>query len=673
MVPLIVSSPLPPIAIRPNKSILRRPAQSGTTRKVDDAGLDDDLPLLTSNKRLKVTFGTAITDKVIDEEPLPKTRALETIRAEVKRAIEAHLKGNSEAYDVIKYIFSPKKKDDDDEEEGEEENERPNNGEMKSYLLALTSCASLLGKGCSGLVKNVLSIDWLGREEAFVKAYIYFLGSLASTQGTYVESILEMLIEFFLGIRLSSGRLVGCPDVSREQLSSRVHAALRYLLGLIPSASSTLLPLVGKRYPFSDESKKIQITYINNLIQVTEYATELKPDIIALITDRLVRIDVQMQVDLDDLDDDIASGVVHAISSNSAFEKDRDEDEDYSDSDTDSVISNEDLSEDARRIKAIRDNVEKMDMMLDLLFTVYTPYFSDPNSIEAISMFETLLTHFANIILPAYRSRHTQFLLFHFAQKSEHLVDQFAGTCVQLAFHNGRPAILKQSAAAYLASFVARGARVQKKIVQTVFDLIGTNLDHIRAENELTCRGPDLKRYSTFYAMTQALLYIFCFRWRDLITSEILEDDDPFAFVNQDLNWTPGIKEILSRTIYSKLNPLKICSPSIVAEFAKIAHHLKFMYVYPLLETNKRIRLSQYSSINTHLRDAGNGGYNESWYQLDAYFPFDPYQLPVSKRWIEADYVQWKSLPGLNQEEDDESEEEEDLEIGDDDSSEEDR
>jgi len=89
------------------------------------------------------------------------------------------------------------------------------------------------------------------------------------------------------------------------------------------------------------------------------------------------------------------------------------------------------------------------------------------------------------------------------------------------------------------------------------------------------------------------------------------------------------------------------------------------MYVYPLLETNKRIRLSQFSSSqgNGALRDTGNGGNSESWHQLDAYFPFDPYQLPVSKRWIENDYVVWKGIPGLNPEEDeDESGEEEEEE-----------
>lgn len=394
------------------------------------------------------------------------------------------------------------------------------------------------------------------------------------------------------------------------------------------------------------------MTYINNLMSLLKYAPHLKSDIFALITDRLVKIDVQMQVDLDDLDNEVAAAIVHAIALNPATQHDDGEGSD--DSDVDSVTS-DDLDENSKRIKEIHGNVEKMDAILDLLFVTYTPYFSDPHSHDATEMFETLLSHFQKIILPTYRSRHTQFLLFHFSQAADYLVDQFAGTCAQLAFDASRPAVLRQSAAAYLASFVARGMHVQPHVVRTVFELIGSKLDDIRAENEITCRGPNLRRYGTFYAMTQALLYIFCFRWRDLlIASDVFDDDELCAFRGQDLHWIPGIKETLFRTIHSKLNPLKICSPPIVAEFAKISKHLEFMQVYPLLETNKRIRLSQYSTGpgSTNLRDSGLGTSDESWHQLDAYFPFDPYQLPVSKKWIEQDYMQWKGIPGLNQDED---------------------
>ncbi|PBP26872.1 RNA polymerase I-specific transcription initiation factor-like protein rrn3 [Diplocarpon rosae] len=652
------SAPVP--AAKPSKPLLRRATSSGTIRKSEDAGLDIDLVSVpySPNKRARVTFNPTVEEKVM-EVYQAKGRSLDSIRAEVRRSIEAHTRdqGNNEGYDKIREMFAPRRGE-DDEGEG-------SNVDLKNYLVALTSYTSLLNKRCNGLVKALLLCDWMGRDEAFVKSYVHFLGSLASAQGIYVGMVLGMLVGHFQGVRISSGRLAGCPDVNREQLTARIHLALKYLLRLIPSASGTLPPVLSAKFPVADDSKKVHVTYIENLIRLVEYAPELKSDIFALITDRLVKIDVQMQVDLDDLDDEVAAAIVQAI--RLAPNQNDDEGED-SDSDTDSVTSDDDVLADSKRMKEVQGNVEKMDAILDLLFTAYNPYFADPNSVEAASMFETLLNHFSNIILPTYRSRHTQFLLFHFAQTAEHLVDHFAGTCVQLAFQSSRPAVLRQSSAAYLASFVARGAHVPSYVVRTVFELIGSNLDVIRTDNELTCRGPDLRRYSTFYAMTQALLYIFCFRWRDLITSaDVAEEEDPAAFIGQDLEWTPGIKETLSRTIYSKLNPLKICSPPIVAEFAKIANHLRFMYVFPLLETNKRIRLSQYSSSQGTgaLRDTGNGGNNESWHQLDAYFPFDPYQLPVSKRWIEGDYVQWKSIPGLNQDEDsdDDSGEEDDEDV----------
>jgi RNA polymerase I-specific transcription initiation factor RRN3 len=673
MVSLVPTHPSPAAAVKsskPTKPVLRRATLSGTIRKADDAELDSDLPSRPSspNKRARVTFNPNVEEKVMEEYQVKVTRrSLESVRSEVRRAIEELLNGNSEAYDQLKEVFSLGREGGEDEE-----GEIQRRADLKTYVIALTGFASSLNRNCNGLVKNILACEWMGRDEAFVKAYMQFLGSLVSAQGMYVGTVLGMLVGHFhrgktfsvisskvhltySAVRLSSGRLPGCPDVNRAQLVSRIHTVMKYLLRVIPSASATLSPILASKFPFPDETNKKHTAYIDNLLRVLKYAPELKSDIFALITDRLIKIDVQMQVDLDDLDDDVASSIVQALSLNPSGK----EEEDMEDSDSeDSDSSEDDIDLDSKRVREIKGNVEKMDSILDLLFAIYSPYFSDPNSVEAAEMFDTLLSHFTKIILPMYRSRHTQFLLFHFAQTADHLMDQFAGTCVQLAFDPACPAVLRQSSASYLASFVARGAHVPGHVVCTVFELIGRHLDTIRINNELTCKGPDLKRYGTFYAMVQALLYIFCFRWRDLITStDLLEDDDPLAFISQDLTWATGVKETLSNAIYSKLNPLKICSPPIVAEFAKIANHLRFLYIYPKLETNKTIRLSQFSSslANDALRETGNGGNDESWHQLESYFPFDPYQLPVSKRWVEGDYVQWKGIPGLVQEEDDES------------------
>lgn len=117
---------------------------------------------------------------------------LEAVRAEVKLALEEHIRGgNDEKYDMLKEVFGPVRRRD--------EKEGPSNEKVRTYLLALTSCVSLLGKNCAGLVRAVLECEWLGREEGFVKIYVHFLGNLASAQGSYVGMILSALVGKFTG------------------------------------------------------------------------------------------------------------------------------------------------------------------------------------------------------------------------------------------------------------------------------------------------------------------------------------------------------------------------------------------------------------------------------------------------------------------------------------------
>ncbi len=469
---------------------------------------------------------------------------------------------------------------------------------------------------------------------------------------------------------------------------------------------------------------------------------ELKGEVIGLVTERLVKIDVQVQADMEDLEDDEAAeeGLVGddasppratqpaddsdngSVSDNSSTsDSDDDGDVDGDDDDEDdgheagsSPSSNAMTAEQRRRMRSLRASVAKMDAMLDLLFAFYAPVFAAGASpAKTERAFDLLLGHFATIILPTYRSRHTQFLLFHFAQTAPRRADQFAGTCLHLVCDRARPPLLRQAAAAYLASFVARGARVPAQLVRDVFQLVGLHLERIRAEQEPRCRGPDLRVHGAFHAMVQALLYIFCFRWRDLTenwpapsSSSSSSSSSSFpsssasaakAGVDHDgmdvdgvdtlvifggrepLRWMPGVKEVLTRMLYSKFNPLKVCSPLIVNEFARIAKHLQFMYIYPLLETNRRLHLAQLSRSSSWsipaaaaavaAMDAGGGGSGAAvavaaaavgstpsfrddggggQHQLDAYFPFDPYHLPTSKRWLQGDYVEWQGVPGLD-------------------------
>ncbi|KAI2776066.1 RNA polymerase I-specific transcription initiation factor RRN3 [Daldinia loculata] len=647
----------------PLKPILKSSSSLLTTKRTsDDAGLDSDSMEAPESprKRQKVEFD--LNNIEIHEIGI---RSVDEVKQEVRKALDRHDQGDDEDYDILKETLSGKQSsyEDDEDEDADPTLPAKRRQELKVYLISLASFSPRLGRSCDGLVKGVLQCQWLGRDEQFAKIYVQFLAALVSAQGARLTQVLSSILDRFTDSRPSDWAVPTYPNVNRETAQERLHIALRYLIQLFPAAKPVLEHLTATKYPFHDESKRMHLVYVDNLLRLRSYCPDLKTEIMDLIISRLVKIDVEMQMDLDDMDDRLTTMVAMAL--RSSRENRNQDEEDDDESDAESVDSDESEDDEYTRVKTAKENIEKMDSVLDTLFELYTPSFADPDSDEALEAFEDLLSEFSNIILPTIKSRHTQFLIFHFGQKSERLMDAFCGTCINIAFESQRPMILQQAASAYLASFVARGAHVPGHIVVKIFEVLGFHLDQMRALYEISCRGPDVRRYAPFYALVQALMYVFCFRWTDLIKSvpDEVDTDDLSSYLGQEIEWEPEIKDIMRRNIHSKLNPLKVCSPAIVEQFAKLAHRFGFMYVYPTIESNKRLRLSQFSagaySSGGALRDLSFDMNDESWQQLGSFFPFDPYQLPVSKRWVEQDYLQWRPIPGLDRDEQDEDSDEE--------------
>lgn len=416
-------------------------------------------------------------------------------------------------------------------------------------------------------------------------------------------------------------------------------------------------------FPNDLETTHSYMQYQRHLLQLATEIPEVKALILALLVQKLVAIDEQVQQDIEDMEDEEEDRLLQRPSS-----KDGD-DEDSDDSDIDSLSESEEtVSAEEQQVRDVRLKVAKMDGTLDLLFEYYTPLVDDLASPRSSPAYQELMAHFASFILP-HRCRHAQFLQFHFSLRSPAHTSMFVQQCLDLAVNRTGSAREKMTACAYIASFVARGARIPRSSIQEIFKLLCDYLDEMRVQYEPYCRGPDRKISSgLYYSVAQALLYIFCFRWRDLVAGssrpEYEHEDDIDAedilADGYELQWLSGIQDSLRANIHSKLNPLKVCSPAIVQEFARISHHLRFLYVFTLLETNKRLRLGQSSSYygTAGLSDVGrretafDRKTGESHHQLEAYFPFDPYHLPKSKRWVEGEYNEWALPRGMRQDED---------------------
>lgn len=440
-------------------------------------------------------------------------------------------------------------------------------------LSALTQTVSRLDGSCSALVKDIIQCQWVARNSLFVGTYVRFLGNLVSAHSTYMGIVTRMLVGYFgyrkylsSSIRLKLpmadpkpvpnriGELPGHQPVSRAAIYDRAHYALQFILDLVPTAAfSTLFPALVAEFPHKSERKQTHTNYLKNLLRVTEYAPALRNKALAMLTDRIIKVDVEIQVDLDELEEDegedleaeLTGKIVENTKSSMSIEGDDDTDggEEY------------DEDEDSDAVTNIKETVDKLDSMLQILFEYYSKSFP-PKSIEdppmhSIDTFELLLRSFDTTVLPTYRSRYTQFLLFWASQKSPQFSDQFCVSILEKALDNSRPQGTRQAAAAYIASFVARAKFMPKKDVRAVVRLICRWLGAFVDERSPECRGPDVSRWGGFYSVCQAAMYIFCFRWRDLKEDE----EDEFGVVEE--RWTPGL-EVLGKVITSRFNPLKV-------------------------------------------------------------------------------------------------------------------
>lgn len=110
---------------------------------------------------------------------------------------------------------------------------------------------------------------------------------------------------------------------------------------------------------------------------------------------------------------------------------------------------------------------------------------------------------------------------------------------------------------------------------------------------------------------------------------------------------------------------LKGCNPTVVATFAKVAHQTNFAYCFSLIEANQQSQntsrpavsrtstsTSTFSrtSSHSHLATSASMTLPKSARQsnvdagYDDYFPFDPYYLPRSKRFIDPLFITYDDV-----------------------------
>ncbi|KNZ77234.1 RNA polymerase I-specific transcription initiation factor rrn3 [Termitomyces sp. J132] len=525
----------------------------------------------------------------------------------VNNALQQKTIGESEPFDELVNQFNPNTTFSDGA------SQLP---QLRLWLLALSHVVSRLERTHAGLVYAVVNMPWTMLDSATVKSYTEFIGMLISARPEYLSLVLEKIAQGFT-YQYGLKALDTCiPEGSSRPLTRRViydrlHYMLQHLLSLVPTLPSTLQPFLVRNFPHKRQKEVTHITYIRNLLRVSFYCPELADKILATIVDRAIQIDVEIQVELEELDEQEAGQEV-------VFE------------------------------------LDPFDTVLDSILTLIFDHFHQQPAADSPerrrdilrTQFHTLLAIFDRTILRTFKSRYTQFLLFWYTSLDPEFADIFQGMLVERALlesstdgfsHISTPIVTRAAAASYIGSFVSRATFVDRedtrRVVGVLCEFLKAHLDRVEEIMREGGTGAEIggmAQHTVFYAVAQTVFLIFCFRWRDLLEDE--EGDDEFLIGRKTeggTRWIPQLG-VLQRVVTSILNPLRVCSANVVAQFARIAHATDFLYCYTILETNKR---SEYVPNNTATADRAKQGLA---LELNTFFPFDPYRLPKSHTYIQG-------------------------------------
>eukprot|EP01098_Paradermamoeba_levis_P015850 TRINITY_DN828_c0_g3_i2.p1 TRINITY_DN828_c0_g3~~TRINITY_DN828_c0_g3_i2.p1 ORF type:complete len:666 (+),score=208.21 TRINITY_DN828_c0_g3_i2:67-2064(+) len=494
---------------------------------------------------------------------------------------------------------------------------------------SLTKFVSAFRQDFSELVSVVLAFKWSPEHDEVNERYCDFLVSLVSCNQYYLQVVMERLVLDFLPmLHFEGGHGPRSPEELNvsEKRSQYSHKTLSRILALAPISGQILINILTSRFPYRKMDVETHTFYTKNLIQIISYFPMLRDRILLLIVEKLVQIDVEIK--LDDDEEDLQFDV-------ELEEKKHDTEADET-----------------------PEQANKLDQMMDLVFAflrqncalqTVSPSASSPKN-PSDQLFEILLFIFDTTIIKTFKSKFTQFLLFYLCSLKPVYSELFLAYLLNKLLDNSTSTLTKQLCVSYAGSFIARANYLPNALIQQTLGVFfqwvddyltkvgdtNTNTNasptkkphnsiHITVDNATTTTTtnnnsnliPDAELHGVFYSICQFIMYIFCFK------QNLFEEGKEY-------------KNLIERMVRSPLTPTRFCLPSVVKEFCKGVESRNILKLSDLVSQSEKLLLPTKTV---------RGGDN----QLESYFPFDPYLLKNSSKFITNIYTEWRAPKKVNQ------------------------
>uniref|UniRef100_A0A671MFH0 RNA polymerase I-specific transcription initiation factor RRN3-like n=1 Tax=Sinocyclocheilus anshuiensis TaxID=1608454 RepID=A0A671MFH0_9TELE len=451
-------------------------------------------------------------------------------------------KGDTSDYELIKHQLSdPDIKD----------------AQIISWLQEFRTCVTQLGRDHEQLIYVVLKLPWLGRSQAVVEEYLAFLSNLVSAQTVYLRACLRMVVTNFAPkrIRIQEGNVdISDSDDEDENLPrtfDHCHQALQLITRYVPSTSRFMMPILSDKFPFVQKSSRTLECYVHNLFRVSVYIPDLRRDIIELIISKMLTLDVSApRSEIEEVESGAQQDANGASQDDCLFD----------------MVSPKHFRKPNACIPDGAVMVHPVAERLDTMMTVLLAYIKDICHVNGSldiektkALYRDLVSVFDKVVLPTHASCHVQYYMFYLCSFRLGLAEAFLDHLWKMLHAPNQPPVLRQAAAGYMGSFMARAKFLPVSTVKACLDLLVPWLHlYINSQDSGSKAFCDVNLHGSFYTACQAVFYTLIFRH-----NAILEGN-----MKKGLAYLQGLN--LERIVMCQLNPLRVCLPAVTNMFAAI-------------------------------------------------------------------------------------------------------
>ncbi|XP_038983919.1 RNA polymerase I-specific transcription initiation factor RRN3-like isoform X1 [Phoenix dactylifera] len=513
----------------------------------------------------------------------------------VRMAPNLIAESDRDQYDNLLGIVAPVKKMGPDEE--------------ALLVLALKALSGAVSKiDCvfhGSLLNNIFSMCIWNYGLDARNALLELITTLAAVPDKFLDGCLHMLVGNFLPPRrlresISQSRWL----TRKKEVHSQLHMALHYIAELVPLAPMRLKDVIDKRMPRYTDPKDVIVVFMECMLglESDEIGEFLGNMLLAKVMDLLTDLDVNISWE-DILQEDHNKGI---------FDMELEEWEENTNSTGKDGIK---PLEEANGVLNGNVFAEKLDVLM-VIVCEHLKLCADGGRL--LKVFDMLTEIFRRTIMNAHKSKFAQFVMFYACSLDPEICGlKFAVLLTDIFVSKTESPMSRMSAVLYLASYLSRAKFISSVMVASILKrLVDWCFEYCQLHS-IQEKIVKPEAHCVFYSGFQAVMYVLCFRMRSIMD-------------------VPNLKSLLfhmplNLILCHPLDPLKVCLPSIVQEFLRQAKAARlFNMSVPSLYDN--LLESEFSKAF--------GGIG----RLDVFFPFDPYLLKESDRFMRPKYEFWSMV-----------------------------